>query len=155
MGTGCVLISLNISCKFKLMNIGWILFHFQIHFVNFSRFCKVYRECSRSVRLCIYIYIYTWACVNVFGCVNMHEHVCAYIHVCMYVCMHTSACACVQVHEHAHTCASGLVRTLDNQISRQYLKIDTIFSESQLKKGMFFSRQTSRKEHNFPDDRNH
>ena len=27
---------------------------------------------------------------------------------------------------------SGLVRTLDNQISRQYLRIDTIFPESQL-----------------------
>ena len=31
-----------------------------------------------------------------------------------------------------------LVRTLDNQISRQYLRIDTIFPESQLKKDMFF-----------------
>ena len=31
-----------------------------------------------------------------------------------------------------------LVWTLDNQISRQYLIIDTIFPESQLKKDMFF-----------------
>ena len=34
--------------------------------------------------------------------------------------------------------STGLVRTLDNQISRQYLRIDTIFPESQLKKDMFF-----------------
>ena len=33
---------------------------------------------------------------------------------------------------------TGLVRTLDNQISTQYLRIDTIFPESQLKKDMFF-----------------
>ena len=33
---------------------------------------------------------------------------------------------------------SRLVQTLDNQISRQYLRIDTIFPESQLKKDMFF-----------------
>ena len=31
-----------------------------------------------------------------------------------------------------------LVWTLNNQISRQYLRIDTIFPESQLKKDMFF-----------------
>ena len=42
---------------------------------------------------------------------------------------------------HAYTGADAvtwLVRTLDNQISRQYLRIDTIFPESQLKKDMFF-----------------
>ena len=33
---------------------------------------------------------------------------------------------------------SGLVQTLDNQISRQYLRIDTIFPESQHKKDTIF-----------------
>ena len=34
--------------------------------------------------------------------------------------------------------ATGLVQTLDNQISRQYLRIDTIFPESQHKKDTIF-----------------
>ena len=51
--------------------------------------------------------------------------------VCWSVCL---VCACVSV---GLLCAE-LVWTLDNQISRQYLRIDTIFPESQLKKGMIF-----------------
>ena len=33
---------------------------------------------------------------------------------------------------------TGLVQTLENQISRQYLRIDTIFPESQHKKDTIF-----------------
>ena len=53
------------------------------------------------------------------------------VHVCWSICL---VCACVSV---GLLCAE-LVWTLDNQISRQYLRIDIIFPESQLKKDMFF-----------------
>ena len=53
------------------------------------------------------------------------------VHVCWSVCL---VCACVLV---GLICAE-LVWTLDNQISREYRRIDTIFPESQLKKDMFF-----------------
>ena len=44
----------------------------------------------------------------------------------------------IYILDHWVSTLTGLVRTLDNQISRQYLRIDTIFPESQLKKDMFF-----------------
>ena len=40
---------------------------------------------------------------------------------------------------------TGLAQTLDEQISRQHLRIDSIFPESTLKNGMFFPDRLAKK----------
>ena len=95
----------------------------------------VYMCVSRSA-LCVHVcrsVCLVCACVSVglpsvYMCVGQSA---SCVHVCWSVCL---VCACVLV---GLLCAE-LVWTLDNQISRQYLRIDTIFPESQLKKDMFF-----------------
>ena len=115
---GCIIFSSNFQTKFRK--------HSKLQTI--SRHSLISRQFYQTYQPC-----YVCMCVGRSAlCVHVCWSVCL---VCRSVCL---VCWSVCLVCRSVLLCAELVWTLDNQISRQYLRIDTIFPESQLKKDMFF-----------------